>query len=116
VTLHRRGSIRTWWAEGRPLLRDSWVRKDDYQLNWLGNLSNAYRHHTRWLRWSWWSYVWRAPEHWTYTNPIKRYRDWKTLNRWEVRWCRLRGHPGIIYYSSGPEPDNRCKRCKEEIA
>src|SRR5688500_14453098 len=67
--------VRTWWAEGHPLLRDSWVRKDDYTLNWLGNLSNAYRHHTRWARWSWWSYIWRAPERWTYTRPMKQYRE-----------------------------------------
>jgi len=31
-------------------------------------------------------------------------------------WCRLRGHPeGVVYYSSGFEPDMRCKTCGEDL-
>lgn len=109
-------SVRTWWAEGRPLLRDSWVRNDDYDLNWLGKLSNVYHRYTCWLRWSWWSYIWRAPEHWTRRAPYTMYRDWRDLEPWRVRWCRLRGHPGIIFYNAGGmEPDTRCSRCMEDI-
>lgn len=95
-----------------------WCYKDDdwSELTWIARAANAYRHHTRWVRWSWWSYVWRAPEHWTYRAPYTRYRDWKSLNCWQVRRCRLRGHPGIIFYNAGGmEPDNRCKRCLEDI-
>jgi hypothetical protein len=107
---------RTWWLEGHSLLPERWVRKDDYQLNWLGDLSNAYHHHTRWVRWSWWSWIWRAPEHWGRRAPYKQYRDWGDLSPWEVRWCRLRGHPGTIFYNpGGMEPDNRCSRCLEDI-
>jgi hypothetical protein len=31
-------------------------------------------------------------------------------------WCRIKGHPrGPIYYSSGMEPDDRCKDCGDYI-
>lgn len=110
-------TIRTWWDEGRPIVPLRWVYKGDglAKLSWFGKFLNAYSHHTRWLRWSWWSYVWRAPQHWPRIG--RTYRDWDGLDRWEVRWCRLRGHPGTIYFNpGGMEPDNRCKRCLEEIA
>ena len=55
------------------------------------------------------------------------WREWLWSGRW--RWtylteetmaervvCRWRGHPeGVIWFSSGYEPDTRCKTCGEEI-
>lgn len=115
--------VATWWSEGRPVLPLRWCYKDDdwAELTWIARAANAYRHHTRWVRWSWWSYIWRAPERWHSRPPgsvpsTTRTRDWRGLSPWEVRWCRLRGHPGIIFYNAGGmEPDTRCERCLEDI-
>lgn len=33
-----------------------------------------------------------------------------------VIWCRMRGHPaGVYWYTSGMEPDMRCKGCLDDI-
>ncbi len=34
---------------------------------------------------------------------------------WHIRWCRFRGHPGIVFYNPGGfEPDMHCTRCGED--
>lgn len=45
---------------------------------------------------------------------------WRLQDWWEESvlrfWCRLRGHPGPVYYNaSGFEPDWSCKRCGEDL-
>lgn len=63
-----------------------------------------------------WLYVWQAPTRWTGFPNYRQYRSWSGLNKWTVRWCRLRGHPGMIFYNPGGlEPDTRCERCLEEM-
>ena len=33
-----------------------------------------------------------------------------------VLWCRMRGHPaGVIWYSSGWEPNMHCKNCGDDL-
>lgn len=51
---------------------------------------------------SYWKYIFSKP-----------YRAKLTT---EIVWCRLRGHPGIVYFNPGGlEPDTHCKRCGEDI-
>lgn len=117
MTLRGTTTLVAWWHEGHRIIPDKWVRKgDDFgDLNWLGHALNAYHHHTRWLKPYWWrEYVWPAPPR--YHRNGKTTYEWGNLNRWEVRRCRMKGHPnGIVYYSSGCEPDTRCKDCGENI-
>lgn len=103
--------LRWWWKEGHPIvlyiIPDRWCRVEGIggELNWLGKAVNAYYSWTLWLRWSWW---------WGF---VLRPRDDTTWGSWLATvWCRLRGHPGEIYWNPGGlEPDHRCKRCGETI-
>lgn len=113
--------LRTWWRDGHPLV-SRWTHDPvTYDLTWIAHVANFYHHHTRWVRPSFWLYIWRAPQHYAPNRPKgeRYYRDWQRLGPWRVRWCRLKGHPnGIIYYNSAPEamePDYRCQDCHEEI-
>lgn len=70
-----------------------------------------------------WPFKWTSPEWWRYVwqPPIVSYRtnarSWSgTYGKWRVRFCRLRGHPGIVYFNpGGMEPDTSCTRCGEDI-
>jgi hypothetical protein len=93
-----------WWQEGRPLV-SRWTHDDEQQLTWVGSAANRYHQATRWVRWSWWSYIFMARD------------SGNTTARPVVWWCRLRGHPaGRVHWNPGGlEPDNRCRNCGEEI-
>jgi hypothetical protein len=41
------------------------------------------------------------------------FTDYKGLRN---LWCRIRGHHGgVVWYSSGLEPDMTCKDCGEDL-
>lgn len=97
-------NVKTWWNEGHPLLREAWVRDDDYHLNWLGRLSNRYHRLTAFVHPWWWKYMLKAPES-------------CDASYWRGVWCRFRGHPnGEVYYNPGGfEPDHSCVDCGENL-
>lgn len=37
------------------------------------------------------------------------------ISLWTSFWCRFNGHKEIIWYSSGDEPDMRCKNCLDDL-
>ena len=40
----------------------------------------------------------------------------KDCEGWTNFWCRLCGHPGVVWYDPlGTEPDMSCKRCGENL-
>jgi hypothetical protein len=95
----------TWWREGHPLV-SRWTHTEDWsELTWVGHAANAYHRHTRWVRFSWWRYVFESRDRGNKT-PFLR-----------VAWCRIKGHPrGEVYFNAGGyEPDHRCKDCSEVI-
>lgn len=96
-------AIRTWWAEGHPLV-DRWTHDEKFDLTWVGRAANAYYRYIFWLRWSWWSYVLAK-------------RDQTAWGSWlATAWCRMTNHRGEIFYNPGGlEPDHRCKGCGETI-
>jgi len=59
-----------------------------------------------WFTKCWWKYLLEKPD-WR----SKKYTSW-----WIRFWCRVNGHPyGVWWYSSGSEPDMRCKNCGDEL-
>ncbi len=63
-----------------------------------------------WFTRDWWKYLF-APV------PANRYGFFGRLrDHWTSFWCRLRGHPyGVVWYSSGYEPDMHCKNCGDDL-
>jgi hypothetical protein len=74
---------------------------DAFELSRSAKVLNGYYRLTRWARPSWWKLMLERPRP-------------GTESYWTVVFCRMRGHAGHIYYSSGLEPDDRCSRCLEE--
>ena len=58
----------------------------------------------KWLTLYWYKYLFKKPS--TYNG----------VNWFTAIWCRLRNHPaGVVYYSSGWEPNTHCKNCGDDL-
>lgn len=102
-----------WWSLWRddryPLLAavtDRWALTPDDELSRLAKCLNAYYHHTRLVRLTWWKAMLEKPA---------QTAERRGTSRLTVTLCRMRGHaPRIFYNPGGMEPDDRCSRCLEE--
>jgi hypothetical protein len=70
----------------------------------------------KWLSVGWWVYLFSSP--WPrYAGPWWLLWSKFYTPRWEIVWCRIKGHPnGRIHFNPGGlEPDNHCKDCGEDL-
>lgn len=144
MTSSRAKTVMAWWDDKMIALQEASIVKQadplaDTRYTWWSNLVPPIID-PEWWRWKralftddgddeagpgWeamWSHRLRAGAY-----SLGARLKWNWLTDWEpdplssVRWlyrfnCRRRGHPaGIVYYSSGYEPDTHCKDCGMDI-
>ena len=83
-------------------------RRSKFQFSWFGSIF-----HTAWFTKDWWNFLLEKENGYTLWNG--KYLSIKRRVTFRKFCCRMRGHAGVVWYSSGYEPDMTCKFCDDDL-